>query len=589
MSLNSRLENLERLMSSDDLHNLLTTNTPPSEAQIIYIRGTCLPEIDASLSWAKVKTSTEIKEAEHTLSAPNDYQRYFTNARSQFEGILSHIRTLPSELLGEIFLHFVALTFHFPEQFKRRGGLCHGTPTLSQVCARWRAVTLGDGALWATVQMDLPEWFNSATSLRKRLVQTLQRSGTHPLQIKVAVNKHWLRNEPQTCHHLLAPLFEQVHRWQTVEMYLPYMEELGPLFYTGSGEAPLLETLDLSFHYNARNDPVVIFRNSPRLRTLTAGGGKCILDIPWEQLGTLTLRQLRDHAAMKEYLDVLGRCKSLSLRRLTVEDQYYFRPEYGPMPPADAILQCPDLIYLNCKVPYLTKHLLVAPLLETAVIDNGCDVPDDFRCFVPLLERSNCYSTLTRLRYSKFQFADRADQFEILGALHQLDNLESLMFESRFNHSKPREETLGELRYDLEVVELLASLGDTEGFLPRLRNFYLQAIGHADKGLFTFFGGEGEMVAAFERRHKRDAPLEAVFITIDDITLNKTFSRSRLARPSQIYSAYLTQDETTRMEALREEGLDLYVHVSDRKTAPLELGRWYETRKRFHLNQYRYS
>ncbi|KAJ7287253.1 hypothetical protein C8J57DRAFT_1460649 [Mycena rebaudengoi] len=553
------VETLLRLLSSDDLGNLLATNNPPSDAQIMYIRETCLPAIDAGLSErVEMKVQTDIgPDVEPTLNTPGDYQHYFTNVRRQCEGILSHIRTLPAELLGEIFRHVAHYDCMWYYYTYTTG--YQGVTSLSQVCARWRSLALQDPALWKSVNVEVQEHFRFTGSLRNRLARILERSRNHPLEIDVSVNKHWLgvcgRNvEP--CRHLLAPLFEQVHRWRTAKLYLPYREELSrSLVHTGSGGAPLLETLDLKFHYNLGNDSVM-FRNSPRLRTLIAGEGQCILDIPWEQLETLTWRPQHSYAAMKEYLGVLKRCKSL--RRLTVDRWYYFRQENGPVPPA---LQLPDLTYLACEVPYLTKYLLVAPRLETVVIDNGCDDPDDLHCFAPLLERSSCYSTLTRLKYSKYDFAARADQFEILDALHQLDNLEYLTFVSRIDYSK-KEESLGELRYDLEVVELIASLGDADGFLPRLRYLSLQLADHDAKGLFPYFGEEGDMVAAFERRwYERDAPLQAVAISIHHAALNDAFSRSPLAGPSQTYSACLTEAEETRLVALQNEGMKINLEI----------------------------
>ncbi|KAJ7287281.1 hypothetical protein C8J57DRAFT_1283407 [Mycena rebaudengoi] len=493
------VETILRLMSSDDLRNLLTTNNPPSDAQIMYIRGACLPAIDAGLSRVEMKVQTDIgPDVEPTLNTPDDYQHYFTNARRQCEGILSHIRTLPAELLGEIFRHVAQFDSMPYMNYGHESGYQSAT-SLSQVCARWQTLALRDPALWKTIKVDLQEHFRSTDSLRNRLAQILERSRNHPLEIDVSVDD--IRPcyvSGETCRHLLAPLFEQVHRWRTAKLYLPYREELRPLVHTGSGEAPFLETLDLDFH--SESNSVVMLRNSPRLRTLIVGEGHCALDIPWQQLETLTLRPLA--------------CKSL--RRLTVNYQPYFQSGNGPIPPA---LQLPS---------------------STA----DCNNLNDIGCLVPLLERSNCCSTLTRLNYSKYNFAARADQFEVLDALHQLNNLEYLTFDSMLGLLQRR--------------GLIASLGDADGFLPRLRYLSLHAQEHDAKGLFPYFGEEGDMVRAFERRwHKRDTPLQAVSIGIDEVALSKSFSRSPLAGPSQIYSACLTKDETTRMEALQKEGMKI--------------------------------
>jgi hypothetical protein len=191
---------------------------------------------------------------------------------------------------------------------------------------------------------------------------------------------------------------------------------------------------------------------------------------------------------------------------------------------------------------------------------------------------------LTHLKYSKSQFASQADQFEILDALHQLVNLEYLNFTSWFDRSEG-EEAFGALKYDLEAMELIASLGDAEGFLPRLRCFFLQATQHGAKGLFPYFGLEGDMVGAFERRwHKRDGRLEEVLIVLRCDSLNETFSRSRLAEPSQVSSAFLTDDEETRMGALQKEGLKTWFEISVEGEVRFQFGD-----RKLRYGQYRYN
>ncbi|KAJ7470992.1 hypothetical protein FB451DRAFT_324350 [Mycena latifolia] len=87
------------------------------------------------------------------------------------------VLTLPTEIVSEIFTHFVPVYPACPPLV----GLLSPS-TLGQVCRKWRQIAISTPSLWRAIRLDLDNRINRPTQLR--LLDTwLERSRTSPLSI----------------------------------------------------------------------------------------------------------------------------------------------------------------------------------------------------------------------------------------------------------------------------------------------------------------------------------------------------------------------------------------------------------------------
>ncbi|KAF8149418.1 hypothetical protein B0H34DRAFT_733688 [Crassisporium funariophilum] len=101
----------------------------------------------------------------------------YTNHVRAHDAILSSMQKIPSELLEEIFWHYV--TSVIPWQHATRKDLPWA---LTQVCQRWRAIALGVPSFWSHIPtINLPDKRRETQSTIKFLNELLTRSGNAPL------------------------------------------------------------------------------------------------------------------------------------------------------------------------------------------------------------------------------------------------------------------------------------------------------------------------------------------------------------------------------------------------------------------------
>ncbi|KAJ7230888.1 hypothetical protein C8J57DRAFT_1092348, partial [Mycena rebaudengoi] len=114
---------------------LLTCNDPPHPAQIAAVQGV-LDEKSIALSALKAQIAA-------LESKPEDLRQNRETLISEigkFGAILSPIRHLPPEIVGEIFLYF-APALHIGAS---------GCPwKLAHICRLWRVIALSLGRLWS--------------------------------------------------------------------------------------------------------------------------------------------------------------------------------------------------------------------------------------------------------------------------------------------------------------------------------------------------------------------------------------------------------------------------------------------------------
>ncbi|KAJ7292591.1 hypothetical protein C8J57DRAFT_1018428, partial [Mycena rebaudengoi] len=89
-----------------------------------------------------------IEELESQLAYIDAARTELLASLEEHKGILSPIRMLPNEILGEIFFILAKAA--------RRSSVANQAPWLvTKICSRWRSVALSTPALWTMVFLDL--------------------------------------------------------------------------------------------------------------------------------------------------------------------------------------------------------------------------------------------------------------------------------------------------------------------------------------------------------------------------------------------------------------------------------------------------
>lgn len=265
------LENLDflfksNLIPSEDHYNLIQ--------DLLYEKE---DEIDA--------IQDEIFHLEEQIEALRAKNRAAKRRARKYRGVLSPLRSLPPELLSEIFLRTPD-----PDELSTAFITVFPIPLpLLHVCRKWRNVALTTPGLWNifTVRSyrPLPEQWGIP---RERVESWLTRSKTLPLQ----VNLH-LYNIPNTernqsaAMELLRQCSAHFHRWDdlTIER-LANNVALPPM---PQGEAVLLKKVHLDFRSWETIDVewlLALLRAAPSLKTLHC-------NVPAVKLMTLPLTNIR--------------------------------------------------------------------------------------------------------------------------------------------------------------------------------------------------------------------------------------------------------------------------------------------------------
>ncbi|KAJ7113991.1 hypothetical protein C8R44DRAFT_710391 [Mycena epipterygia] len=124
---------------------LSTTNEPPRSAEVTFIR--CV----VSKTGARLAhLDDEIARLRDRLHELEEERGPLATYHAQNKAILSPLRRMPLELLGEIF-SWTLPTLRTARHSRRRGDFTDSPWVLAQICSRWRAVALSIPSLWSLV------------------------------------------------------------------------------------------------------------------------------------------------------------------------------------------------------------------------------------------------------------------------------------------------------------------------------------------------------------------------------------------------------------------------------------------------------
>ncbi|KAK6971292.1 hypothetical protein R3P38DRAFT_3600873 [Favolaschia claudopus] len=235
-----------------------------------------------------------------------DLERYAAGCTS----LCSPIRRIPIELLLQIFslvacpipqLSYIDSTRNLRHCSQV---VCVTSPECSclvdalQVCHGWYFLIAGSPSLWRHIDLNLSQF---CIKERQLFAAYLRRSGTVPLRIGLRATEKTAHNE-----FLSAPLcllFEQVHRWELVDLRLP-LSVISHYFKDCTKPLPLLRNLSIisssSFVSLPHTQPFPVqgFQNAVNLET-AAFSSSARLALPWK---AEKLRQVTSYVSAGEEL-----------------------------------------------------------------------------------------------------------------------------------------------------------------------------------------------------------------------------------------------------------------------------------------------
>ncbi|KAJ6510542.1 hypothetical protein C8R45DRAFT_391911 [Mycena sanguinolenta] len=235
-------------------NGILGTNRPPTDIEIVGIRST----IDEERA-RKMRLEARIAAVQSLLEeliAERDNMEEEIHAH---EGTLSPLRRMPPELISLIFVFASRSTRYWERQ--------NPAPwTVSQVCRRWRAITLSQPLFWASIDLNM-RGGERETHTPFRLEAQLERAGNLPLRINFGCCWSYESTEQELA--LLALLVQHCARWEEVRLDGPvsWSSELACI----RGNLPRLRKLEvLLWLPAAEEEPLVnVFELAPSLQEAT--------------------------------------------------------------------------------------------------------------------------------------------------------------------------------------------------------------------------------------------------------------------------------------------------------------------------------
>ncbi|KAJ7198375.1 hypothetical protein GGX14DRAFT_470268 [Mycena pura] len=248
---------------------LLLTNSVPSDVQ--------LNEIHSFIGSKKAKISIlndQIAQVQRTLRRLESQRAELADLVESHRGVVSTIRRLPEEVLGEIFSQYLGASdsrLHSPKALSHIIG----------VCAGWRAIALASPLLWRHIRPIRREQSYDDSGELQQISLQLQRSAP------VALSLHL---DETASSRVVDLLLTESRRWQN--LYLPWGHSSYQNLTTSKVEFPVLEKLTLVNSAQAK-DVALFVESLPAMVDVTLDANQARIprtpDIIWAQLRTCRL------------------------------------------------------------------------------------------------------------------------------------------------------------------------------------------------------------------------------------------------------------------------------------------------------------
>ncbi|KAF8900622.1 hypothetical protein CPB85DRAFT_156694 [Mucidula mucida] len=417
--------------------HLLNSNEPPTERDIFCIKEQ-IELLDAFLSEIDNKKALVPEPKDHVLGLQTR-RAEFLQRKERLQAVLAPIRRVPLEILQELFLF--ATGSSSSSDGAADNALRKIPWILSQVCRRWRRVSLSCTELFTAVLNDLP-WLASRRDPYSVLYTVLDRiGGNRGLRAHIDIlnetgagavdlnDDDVSQEEIAFMFALLGTLMERSAQWESATFCMPEVMFMG--LSAVRGRVPRLKEVllhsdnDEDFSWG-RLTKIYAFEIAPNLRSLS------LHNIPFTSvvLNPLLLEfvsdetpRLTDDEVTKALLPVLQACPNLRTlkfvsKKLTVEDV--------ALPPKPAPrLEHAGLTSLTVSGASVLYSLTLPHLTELDVgVPPGDYDREVLRGVLPgiidLLSHSRCYLRRLAFRHCQISIPCLLNIFELAPQLEKL-------------------------------------------------------------------------------------------------------------------------------------------------------------------------
>ncbi|KAJ7231042.1 hypothetical protein B0H12DRAFT_1029654, partial [Mycena haematopus] len=129
-------------------HTLLTTNEPPEDSELTFIRS-----VISKTTTRLASLKDEIYKVKEKLKHLEAERASLFSHHAQHKGILSPLRRMPPELLTEIFSSTLPSSKE-AWSGRRKHYMDHSSWVLSHVSSRWRTISLSTPSMWSSITIN---------------------------------------------------------------------------------------------------------------------------------------------------------------------------------------------------------------------------------------------------------------------------------------------------------------------------------------------------------------------------------------------------------------------------------------------------
>lgn len=372
-----------------NIDRLLATNQVPSTNEVVEVERDMV-RLDVDLESLEL----EITRARAMLERLERKRRRIRTKRQAYEFILSPVRRLPLEILGDIF------AFGLPVHLGR------ATTSVLQsymgVCRTWRHACLSSPKIWADLSITC-DHTSKIENYMPHIGKWAQRSGSLPLKLSLEAPTYSSEGISEFLSELPAK-----NRWKDISLNISQSSCLAPLFHASLAQGwPMLESLsivawDIGEKPLTRNGSFGL-TDAPHLERLSLRIlehlNRGALHMPWSQLVELTLMS---NTTIVEYLEILKECPRLQSCSISLEwDDNSTNESSLPM-----TFSLPFLYYLSVKrvssslSPFF-KPISLPSLTELIIEADSHESPEE----LPLTEIVAIFLTRSGCSLEKFELS----------------------------------------------------------------------------------------------------------------------------------------------------------------------------------------
>lgn len=362
---------------SSPVPHLLNNNHPPSTLERERSRA-----LADGIHISLIHIDDEISRIRDTLSALQSRQDALQKYHVQHVAVLSPMRTLPPEILGEIFIASLPKEWkHNPDLLQTRGSPFRKAVLLpGRICQYWRNVALATPGLWSAISVDLRKRFDA-----QLMKSWLRRSAQLPIMIKM---EGMLSASDFRSKEAADMLCAHSHHCRELDLQAPLSAGMRRI---SECQYPMLRTLDLSLH----GDDISwdLSTSAPQLRIVSVTRlvnvhssnqhWNRIPSLPWFQLTHLSLMLTNTTNAADQSMTVLREARQLVSLRSSFRD-------------SELTLPCQPVVHENLRTLSTSwssytglLHHLILPALNVLTLDwSGSSWPHD--ALLSFSPRSQC-------------------------------------------------------------------------------------------------------------------------------------------------------------------------------------------------------